>query len=120
MCPIPAADGGESRYDESVLLLRRSDPSRDVPIVLPFQHDSVEHGRRVRCPRCHWEPAKFDRWICTSQGAPEYFDLGCGTAWNTFDTHGQCPGCRHQWQWTSCLACHEWSPHEEWYEDVGE
>ena len=43
------------------------------------------------------------------------FDF-CLTSWNTFATHGRCPGCRHQWIWTSCLRCEEWSLHEDWYE----
>jgi hypothetical protein len=41
---------------------------------------------------------------------------GCGARWNTFTTRGKCPGCRHQWQWTSCLRCLGWSLHEDWYE----
>jgi hypothetical protein len=40
--------------------------------------------RRIRCPLCDWEPRRFDRWECF-----------CGTAWNTFDTGGRCPGCGH-------------------------
>ena len=47
------------------------------------------------------------------------FSDGCGTAWNTFERRGVCPGCRHRWRWTSCLACAKWSRHDEWYaEDV--
>ena len=103
-----------------MLLLRRSDPSRDLPGVVPFDDANVREGQRVRCPKCLWQPASSDRWMCVSQGAPEYFELGCGTAWNTFETQGVCPGCQHQWQWTSCFACDQWSPHEEWYEHSGE
>jgi hypothetical protein len=54
--------------------------------------------------------------MCSSCGHPEYFDGGCGTTWNTFTTRGLCPGCGHQWRWTTCLACHGWSRHEDWYE----
>jgi predicted amidophosphoribosyltransferase len=40
---------------------------------------------------------------------------GCGTQWNTFWTHGVCPGCGHAWQDTQCLACLKMSPHRAWY-----
>jgi len=35
--------------------------------------------------------------------------------WNTFWTHGLCPGCSHFWLDTQCLACHRISPHKAWY-----
>ena len=35
--------------------------------------------------------------------------------WNTFATRGLCPGCQHQWRYTSCLECAAWSLHEDWY-----
>ena len=70
----------------------------------------------VRCPRCAWRPRPSDRWSCLGGGAPEYFAGGCGTSWNTFETGGRCPGCSHQWQWTSCHRCEEWSLHVDWYE----
>jgi len=63
--------------------------------------------RRIRCPKCAWRPRKRDRWFCTR----------CEQAtWNTFDTRGVCPVCAYHWRWTMCLACHQWSPHEDWYE----
>jgi hypothetical protein len=72
---------------------------------------------RIRCPKCGWQPDRSSRWFCVSGPGPEPPFESCGTAWNTFDTGGRCPGCSHQWQWTTCLHCHEWSPHLEWYED---
>lgn len=36
--------------------------------------------------------------------------------WNTFDTHGVCPACNKQWTETACLRCHQWSYHDDWYE----
>ena len=66
--------------------------------------------RRIRCPRCGWEPRKHDRWWC---------EPGCGCRWNTFDTAGVCPGCTRTWDQTACLSCHQWSPHAEWYEEGG-
>jgi hypothetical protein len=70
---------------------------------------------RIRCPLCHWQPNASSLWYCGDCGHPEYFFNGCGTEWNTFTTRGLCPGCGHQWRWTSCLDCYVWSPHEEWY-----
>ena len=71
---------------------------------------------RIRCPLCKWQPEPAHRWFCASCTYPEYFDAGCGTCWNTFTTRGRCPGCNHQWRWTACLKCAEWSLHAAWYE----
>jgi len=71
---------------------------------------------RIRCPECSWEPRKSDTWWCDDCDWPEFFKGGCGTTWHTFDTGGVCPGCGHRWQWTSCLRCHNWSLHDDWYE----
>lgn len=68
---------------------------------------------RIRCPLCKWQPKSSNRWFC----ADDVFHPGCGTAWNTFDTRGVCPGCNYQWRWTDCLRCYKSSPHGEWYED---
>lgn len=62
-------------------------------------------GPRIRCPLCGWQPGKHDRWMCS-----------CGHLWNTFDTGGVCPACICQWTTTQCPACHNWSPHSDWYE----
>jgi hypothetical protein len=70
----------------------------------------------IRCPHCGWQPDASSRWCCHAGDSPEPFFHGCGTIWNTFATRGCCPGCSHQWQWTSCLRCDGWSPHEDWYE----
>ncbi|HWK08964.1 MAG TPA: hypothetical protein VNR64_02855 [Vicinamibacterales bacterium] len=78
--------------------------------------DEAERGSGIRCPRCRWRPSASSRWCCSAAEAPEPFFSGCGTVWNTFATKGRCPGCQHQWQWTSCLRCAEWSPHVDWYE----
>lgn len=71
---------------------------------------------RIRCPQCAWRPRASDRWLCWDCGEPEFFLGGCGTRWNTFATRGLCPGCEHQWRWTSCLRCQQWSLHADWYE----
>jgi hypothetical protein len=70
---------------------------------------------RIRCPLCKWQPKPSHRWFCAPCGYPEFFDDGCGACWNTFTTRGLCPGCGHQWRWTSCLNCSGWSLHEDWY-----
>ena len=71
---------------------------------------------RIRCPHCRWQPERGSRWLCYPAGAPEFFFGGCGASWNTFDTRGRCPGCSHQWRFTSCLACSKWALHDDWYE----
>ncbi|MDQ3133089.1 MAG: hypothetical protein M3Q99_20355 [Acidobacteriota bacterium] len=78
--------------------------------------DEAAKTRRIRCPFCKWQPTKSSRWFCADCDAPEYFYGGCLTSWNTFSTGGVCPGCAHQWRWTSCLRCEEWARHEDWYE----
>jgi hypothetical protein len=70
----------------------------------------------IRCPHCKWQPSRASRWACVSGGGPEPHFASCGTVWNTFETAGRCPGCQHQWRWTSCLRCGQWSLHVEWYE----
>ena len=60
----------------------------------------------IYCPKCSYRPCAEDRWQCMP---------GCGTQWNTFWTHGVCPGCGHAWQDTQCLACVKMSPHQAWY-----
>jgi DNA-directed RNA polymerase subunit RPC12/RpoP len=88
---------------------------RRFVIDLPALRD--EGGQNIRCPQCGWQPSPSSRWTCVSDGPPEGHFNACGTIWNTFATAGRCPGCSHQWQWTSCLQCGEWSLHDDWYED---
>jgi hypothetical protein len=77
--------------------------------------DDDEIFERIRCPLCRWQPSASSQWSCYSGDGPEPPFAACGTTWNTFATRGRCPGCAHRWRWTSCLRCHEWSPHEDWY-----
>jgi hypothetical protein len=89
------------------------------PIGVPDADDDAGRrpGRaRIRCPLCGWQPTAVSQWACVSEGTPEPFFPGCGTIWNTFETGGRCPGCAHQWTWTSCLRCQGWSLHEDWYD----
>jgi len=81
-----------------------------------LEEDEEENKfNRIRCPICSWQPDSYSRWVCRKSDYPEHFADGCGTAWNTFDTRGRCPGCAHQWIWTFCLRCRRWSLHEDWY-----
>jgi hypothetical protein len=67
----------------------------------------------IYCPRCHWEPDGEAHWACV-----------CGCVWNTFDTAGVCPQCRHRWHVTGCPTdpggCGAYSPHEDWYHGLDE
>lgn len=71
-----------------------------------------DSNRRIRCPKCGWEPAKSDRWSCNPGG--------CGHVWNTFDTLGRCPSCDRFWNETACLRCGQWSEHDAWYDKTSE
>ena len=79
------------------------------------KRDRDEAFSGIRCPLCKWRPLRSSLWYCLTTGTPEPFFEGCGTEWNTFSTRGRCPGCSHQWRWTSCLRCSQWSKHEDWY-----
>lgn len=102
------------------LFQKRLETEDEVEEVAAFDEEEGPEFERIRCPACRWRPRASDLWECGDCGHPEYFFGGCGTAWNTFDTRGLCPGCGHQWRWTFCLSCWEWSPHEDWYEKDGE
>ena len=78
--------------------------------------DDNEGLQGIRCPRCSWQPQASSRWSCYWADCPEPPFDACGTSWNTFSTRGRCPGCSHQWRWTSCLRCGQWSLHLDWYE----
>lgn len=85
-----------------------------VDDMVDDEEDDRIHG--IRCPHCRWRPSSSDRWQCECAFTPEPPFNSCGTSWNTFETRGRCPGCDHQWKWTSCIRCQKWSLHEAWYE----
>jgi hypothetical protein len=92
----------------TLLHLLKREPS-GTPLIIPDlenQKDEGDGGKRIRCPRCSWEPQPKDRWSCS-----------CLHVWNTFDTGGVCPACTRHWQETQCLRCLEWSRHDDWYAD---
>ena len=97
------------------LLKREPTPTGIAEILTRIVDDAFDRSR-IRCPKCEWQPAPASTWTCVDNEFPEVFHGGCGRSWNTFETFGRCPGCSHQWQWTACLSCGVWSPHETWYD----
>ncbi len=97
-------------------LLKKSEVRKNPAVVEGYRPDDEEAFQRIRCPLCHWRPSPSSAWCCVAEGTPEPPFEGCGTEWNTFTTAARCPGCQHQWRWTSCLRCAGWSLHGDWYE----
>ena len=101
---------------ETVALLKRDTRSTERVLTLPAEErDDEDAFRGIRCPLCAWQPIASSRWCCDPRLSPEPSFEGCLTEWNTFTTRGRCPGCNHQWRWTSCLRCAGWSLHDDWY-----
>jgi hypothetical protein len=100
---------GAHRLAAGQVWLLKGDPGQvQVPVTTQTPANR-RRGRRIRCPRCSWEPAPHDRWVCA-----------CLHAWNTFETRGVCPECGRRWAETQCLSCTLWSPHDDWYDDQPE
>lgn len=100
----------------SIFLLLQKNPAFEKIIKERLEEYKTDF-KRIRCPHCRWQPKASSRWFCSDCDFPEYFYNGCLTAWNTFATKGKCPGCLHQWRWTSCLSCGEWALHDDWYQE---
>ncbi|MDQ3634556.1 MAG: hypothetical protein M3405_08620 [Acidobacteriota bacterium] len=98
--------------------LLQKNPEVEQIIVEKLKEDGTDFSS-IRCPHCKWQPKASNTWFCSDCDFPEYFYGGCETAWNTFSTHGKCPGCKYQWRWTSCLSCSEWALHADWYVNNG-
>lgn len=98
------------------MLLLKESRSLDHVVTTIVDDERDDPFRSIRCPLCGWRPKASSRWTCICRGTPEPYFEACGTVWNTFDTRGRCPGCSHQWQWTSCLMCEQASLHVDWYE----
>jgi hypothetical protein len=103
---------------ESPRYVLRHTPSTDIATLdWTFIHEGDDFAG-IRCPLCAWRPSDTSSWSCVwTPGSPEPRFPACGANWNTFATRGRCPDCNHQWRWTSCLRCGQWSPHDDWYED---
>ena len=97
-------------------LLKRDPLAPSVPRV-DVDDKQADRFSRIRCPLCAWQPEPSTLWACECQGTPEPTFRSCGTLWNTFATGGKCPGCAHQWKWTSCPRCEQWSLHQDWYSE---
>lgn len=104
-------------FENLFLLFRKTSETEKFLAEEKEREKDATDFAHVRCPLCRWQPTASSLWFCSDWGDPEYFFGGCGTAWNTFETNGRCPGCSHQWKYTSCLRCARWSPHEAWYEN---
>jgi hypothetical protein len=98
-------------------LLLKESPELDLPVDTIDRKEIRREFSRIRCPLCRWNPTADSRWTCIAFGTPEPPFDSCGTVWNTFSTRGRCPGCRHQWTWTTCLRCGMPSKHDDWYEN---
>jgi hypothetical protein len=109
-------DGGGVGLLTPMQLLQPANRTGTLTLTVPML-DVADVFGRVRCPLCAWRPDSSSRWCCNTFDTPEPDFGGCGTVWNTFSTRGQCPGCEHQWRWTSCLSCLGWSLHKDWYEE---
>jgi hypothetical protein len=96
-------------------LFRRGLMPEEAARTVEQLDEEKKEFKPIRCPLCQWQPSVSSEWACADCWDPEYFLGGCGMAWNTFATRGLCPGCGHQWRWTACLRCYEWSLHEDWY-----
>jgi hypothetical protein len=100
----------------SLELFRRTPVTPDFVLTerIDREDDSLSG---VRCPLCGWRPTPACTWSCLwTPGTPEPRFASCGAHFNTFATGGRCPECVHQWRWTSCLHCEQWSRHDEWYQ----
>ena len=96
---------GELKLDTSFSI--RGIHSKTPMVADPELPKGESHDRsspRIQCPLCGWSPGKENVWSCN-----------CGHTWNTFDTRGVCPACRHQWTETQCQSCGQVSPHSQWY-----
>lgn len=96
-------------------LFQKNSDTEEILEKLKQKDDESSNLKRISCPHCKWQPKDSSTWYCCNCDFPEFFYNGCGTAWNTFNTKGKCPGCQHQWRWTSCLSCGKWSLHKDWY-----
>jgi hypothetical protein len=110
-----AGDGAAA--SSPLQLLVRTNGTAPVVLDTPDAEDDDPFGG-IRCLLCSWRPSASSRWYCNCVGTPEPWFEGCGAVWNTFSTAGRCPGCGHQWQWTSCLRCGGASLHRDWYRET--
>jgi len=107
----------ESESTGTIRWLLKKSPMTAPVIDIEGRPDDEEAFGRIRCPLCEWQPTPSSTWCCQLSQTPEPSFEACGAVWNTFSTRGRCPGCAHQWRWTTCLRCGNWSLHDDWYEE---
>ena len=90
----------------AVVRLLKGDPDHVRTRRRSLTGDKPKHRRRIRCPKCLWEPGRHDLWVCV-----------CFHSWNTFDTHGVCPSCGLKCVGYMLLNCLKWSRHDDWYDE---
>jgi len=61
------------------------------------------------CPSCHSQPPLGALWRCGQ----------CGNAFDTFETHANCPACGANFNLTQCLDCGTRSAMSEWQKPIG-
>lgn len=57
------------------------------------------------CPSCKHPPLLGNYWTCHE----------CGTRFDIFEHHGQCPGCGQLYRTTPCPDCYQEHPIGEWF-----
>ena len=60
--------------------------------------------KEAACPSCGVPPLAGNYWTCDE----------CGTRFDTFQCHGQCPGCGQLFRVTKCPECYKQHPIGEW------
>jgi Zn-dependent protease len=61
--------------------------------------------REAACPSCGESPLIGNYWVCNE----------CGTRFDTFKHHAQCPGCGKLFYMTRCPECYKEHPIEHWF-----
>ncbi|MDM8557307.1 hypothetical protein [Candidatus Parabeggiatoa sp. HSG14] len=96
-----------------ILNFRFVDANNDGKAILSdakSEEDTKKKRKQIRCPLCGWQPDGKPYWMCEK----------CFAVFDTFKTHAHCPApkCGNSWAYTQCIACHQQSLHEKWYENV--
>jgi hypothetical protein len=66
--------------------------------------ENAQHHPDMACPACGTAPPIGSFWTCGK----------CGTAFDTFHSHGACPSCGAQFATTACPACGVLSSLDQW------
>ena len=66
--------------------------------------ERLPRRREFACPSCRANPPIGALWRCHQ----------CGTAFDTFETHAECPNCHTTFPTTMCVDCRAAHPFAEW------